>query len=194
MAHDPLKKVAILTGLTMVMGGAEVSGAAAATTTAQVEAFTVTLAGQSQDVSFTKFPSSLGTLTSVDFSLDSTLAGFGTANISVDNGVPLTSPQSFNTPFPSTVNYDLSFSGLVGLADTTFYSGTGSDTFLVHLAFTNTTELAALWNGQTSGETGLTLTYDYTPTPLPASLPLFVTGLAGLGLGAWRRRRKQKRA
>ena len=78
MAQQPssLKKVAVLTGLTMVMGGAEVSGAAAATTTPQVDTFTVTaspFSSGSGDESFTKFNSSLGTLTSVDFSLDSAL-------------------------------------------------------------------------------------------------------------------------
>jgi len=38
-----LKKIAVLTGLSMVMGGAEVSGATAATTTPQIDAFTVTV-------------------------------------------------------------------------------------------------------------------------------------------------------
>lgn len=186
----------------MVMGGAEVSGAAAATTTPQVDAFTVTafpFGSASGDVSFTKFPSSLGTLTSVDFSLDSSSSpgqGFnGTATISVDSGVQLSS-QTFNTATGGQT-YDASFSGLVGAANAAFYTGAGSDTYLVHLALSNTNnEATEVWNGQTSGETGLTLTYDYTPaaTPLPASLPLFATGLAGLGLGAWRRRRKQNRA
>jgi hypothetical protein len=189
-----LKKAAVLTGLTMVIGGAEVSTADAATTTPQTNTFSITafpFNTATVSPSFNQFNPSLGTLTSVDFSLDSNISanasitGFS-ATITVDNGVQLSSKT------PTTLgDYDVTFTGLVGAANLAFYTGTAS--FPVVLTLTNNTEQTVTWNGQSSGQTGLTLTYDYTPAvPLPATLPLFATGLAGLGFTTWLGRRKQK--
>jgi ABC-type uncharacterized transport system permease subunit len=140
--------------------------------------------------SFNQFDPSLGTLTSVDFSLNSEILGLSTAafdaTITVDNGVPLNSKTTAGA-------YNVTFSGLVGAADAAFYSGTGS--FPVVLTLNSTSGPGVGWVGNSSelgNFTGLTLTYDYTP--LPAALPLFATGLGGLALAAWRSRRKQKRA
>jgi hypothetical protein len=194
----------------MVIGGAEVSTADAATITptSQNTTFSITVGPLvippppqtgtvSPSPSFQQFDPSLGNLTSVDFSLDSNIntGSFTTlsfnAAITVDNGVPLNSQSTSG-------NYDMNFTGLVGAAGANngaFYKGTGF--FSVVLTLTNNSGPPVTWDGQSSGETGLTLTYDYTPTsavPLPAALPLFATGLAGIGLTAWRSRRKQKPA
>ena len=171
-----LKKAAVLTGLTMVIGGAEVSTADAAiiTPTSQNTTFSITGFGiltASPSPSFQQFDPSLGTLTSVDFSLDSNISanasitGFS-ATITVDNGVQLSSKT------PTTLgDYDVTFTGLVGAANLAFYTGTAS--FPVVLTLNNNfNEFGVTWDGMSNGETGLTLTYDYTPTsavPLPAA-------------------------
>jgi hypothetical protein len=194
-----LKKAAVLTGLTMVIGGAEVSTADAAiiTPTSQNTTFSITGFGiltASPSPSFQQFDPSLGTLTSVDFSLDSNISasvsGTQSATVTVDNGVLLSSQSTLG-------NYDVTFTGLVGAAaanNAAFYKGTGF--FPVVLTLNNNfNEFGVTWDGMSNGETGLTLTYDYTPTsavPLPAALPLFATGLAGIGFTTWLGRRKQK--
>jgi hypothetical protein len=222
MAHEPSspKKVAVLTGLTMLAGGVEVSRAIADTTTPETHGFNLTSSGSGPPavtdiLTFQKFNQS-GTLTGVTFTLDSQfidpLASTGGSlvssyaiSIQVDNQPAITS-QSFGAALPHT--FDITnppgLSGLVGALDQNFYTGSG--TFLVTLGIicgtaANGCEGGVKWVGDNStgaNETGLTLTYTFNPTPiqtpLPAALPLFATGLGGLGLAAWRSRRKQKLA
>jgi hypothetical protein len=121
-----LKKVAVLTGL-LVIGGAEGSTADAATTTPQSNTFFITaipFQTVTASPSFNQFNPSLGTLTSVDFSLDSfilagVINGGFSATITVDNGMLLNSTTLLGL-------YDATFSGLVGATNAAFYTGTGS--------------------------------------------------------------------
>jgi len=178
-----LSTTAVLTGLTVLAGG--VGQADAAT---QTDTFSLTVVAEggtsSKNESFLQFNPALGTLTSVDFSLDSylDLVLGGTASVSVDS-VQLSSQSSSGS-------YDPTFSGLSGAANAAFYTGTSNFNAVLSLYGGS----AASWTGN-GDYTGLTLTYDYTPvstTPLPATLPLFATGAAGIGLTAWRKRRKRK--
>jgi len=186
-----LSTTAVLTGLTVLVGGVREADAAT-TTTPQTDTFYIEAANDfpgTTNLSFQQFNPALGILTSVDFSVDSYLQNYGpqsaTASISVDS-VQLSSQSSSSSGI-----YDTAFSGLSGAANAAYYTGTS--TFNAYLSLADFSS-NALWTGD-GDYTGLTLTYDYTPTtttPLPAALPLFATGVAGVGLTAWRRRRKQK--
>ena len=208
MSHDQsaFKKVAVLTGLTMLVGGAEISEANAAPgqTETQTQTFLVTgtTAGNTvmptDTLNFNEFNTSLGNLISVEFSLDSNVSVSGTffgpipAVVSVDGGIQIGPSSSGGTG-----TYDFGpTSGVLSPPSLAFYEG--SSTFAVLLSLTGSSESSGSifqWDGKDNGETGLTVTYNYTPistTPLPAALPLFTAGLAGLGFTTWRSRRKQK--
>jgi hypothetical protein len=178
MANEALKKVAVLTGLTMAMGGAEVSGAATMTTEGPFS-INLTTPGPpffamtaTQNVPFTAFNTSLGTLDSALFTLNTTSIDSGSGAVGVlglTENVTSTGQLQFGGSLPLT-DFNTAFTAIVTLTN-------------------NSENNAATWDGN------LSLTYDYTPaTPLPASLPLLATGLGGLGLAAWRSRRKQKPA
>jgi hypothetical protein len=186
-------KAAALLGLSFTLTG--VFDANAATTQPVLDGFSITATNSgafTQTVlSFPKFNGSLGTLTSVDFSLlDSSIVtvppGPAFASVAIVDG-----PTIASTTTPAFDFADLS--GLMGGLTTADYTGSGI--VLVALSLLN---LGAqiplqpppmvLWNGF------LGLTYDYTPaaTPLPAALPLFATGLGALGLLGLRRKRKTR--
>ena len=198
MTHDTgsFKKVAVLTGLTMLVGGAEISQANAATASQDIGFnFTNSGTGSVTDLlSFSGFNTALGTLKGVSFGLISNITntlGFVSAAVDVNSATELllgstSSVGAFNFGPVSGLNS-------VDGATTTFYSSA----FGVNLVLTNCTSCefsSSTWDPPSPD--GLTVTYTYTPaisaTPLPAALPLFATGLAGLGFTAWRRRRKQK--
>src|SRR6516165_10464145 len=99
MKQDPgaYKKAAVLTGATILAGGVEISGAVAATCTiipppvgatctpVQTQNFRVPTPTNSlsQTLTFNQFDSTLGTLTSVDFGLNSNfMAASGTITAS----------------------------------------------------------------------------------------------------------------
>jgi hypothetical protein len=188
MAHTPgsLTKVAVLTGLTALVGGVHDAGAAPcngiACTLPQTLQFNLSAdAGgtDSTNLTFNQFNSALGNLTSVDFSINSV---FEASNFSASifvNSVPLSSNTAVG-----------SFSGLQGSLTTAFYTGTSTFAAALDLeSFSGGAGIPAFWSG------GLTLVYDYTPTaatPLPAALPLFASGVAGIGVATWRSRRKRK--
>jgi len=187
------KKVAILTGLTMVIGGAEISSANATTETLPNQTFNFTPPGTTtgtDTVTFQQFNSSLGTLPGVQFGLDSTInqnASFGTITGAVMvNGVTLDTHSGAGTYDNSAIN------GLNGAANAAFYTGPSTFGVSLVLNYGGCESTCPTWDGMTSGETGVTITYNYTPSavPLPAALPLFATGLGALGLLGWRRKRK----
>jgi hypothetical protein len=204
MAYKPrlLATAAILTGLMALAGGDCDANAATLTTPPVTDTFFVfaatgvTEAVQTPALQFPQFNPSLGTLTSVDFSLTSSISGaaFVLAQFIV-NGAQLASA-------PPLVGGAFDFTMVSGLApdqglDTAFYTGSGNigtgpgqTGVVLELTSTGLGPGGVAWAGNGTGQ-GLTLVYDYTPaTPLPAALPLFATGLGGLGLLGWRRKRK----
>lgn len=207
MARDKnsnlLRKTAVLAGLTILFCGAEASRADAATTSPQTDSFSgiglsehMDAENTSDGLQFQQFDPTLGTLTGVNFALDSSISTTGSfsASVIVDAGSGVTIGSlsgSTNTIFDNS-----SINGLMGAADAAFYTGTSN--ISVELLLSQPASLGSSstvsWEGS-GDEAGLTLTYDYTPTtPLPAALPLFGTGLAGIALTAWRSRRKRKTA
>jgi hypothetical protein len=192
MTHDPssFKKVAALTGLTALIGGAEISNADAATFP-QFHTFGFSSPG-TQNVPFESFNALgiSGVLTGVTLSLRSTVT------VPVGSSAT-TSLEIFSTPFPSTPN-PVPFSGSTSTQGNNFtLNGVSGNATLADYINSNFDAVVTLtggsgvhWFASILGE-GLTVTYTYTPTPLPATLPLFVGGLASLGFMTWRSRRKQ---
>jgi hypothetical protein len=193
MTDEPrsFKKVAVLTGLTALIGGAEISNADAATVS---QRNTFGFSPSSVNLSFKSFNALgiSGELTGVTLNLVSHvfLPAFTSATTSVD---------IFSTPFPSTPNpvpfNNATAFGATDVNDFTLNGVSGNATLADYInsnfnaVLTLTGGSGVLWTG--TGPEGLTVTYTYTATPLPATLPLFVGGLAGLGFTAWRSRRKQ---
>src|SRR5262249_14922103 len=127
------------------------------------------------------FNGTLGNLTDVMFSINSTISG-GNFTASVNLGSTLIN-SSNNTTYTTT------FDGLVNGLTTTNYTGVGNLGIVLKLV--NGIGGSQTWTGNGEGE-GLTVTYTYNPVsgvPLPGALPLFASGLAGIGLTAWRSRR-----
>ncbi len=202
MTHDPhsFKKVAALTGLTVLIGGAEISNADAATFSDPTQTFSYTIGMQFQSggstlspdgtLSFAGFNAGLGTLTQVEVQLNSnfnfdsrsvdasvTLAGEFIGSSNPTNG---SAPSTVNVPFNEDVFFTTSLSPFI------------TSSISADLAF-GVSDGFGTWSGSGS-PAGITVTYTYTPvssTPLPATLPLFAGGLAGLGFTTWRGRRKQ---
>jgi hypothetical protein len=203
VAHDPstFKKAAVLTGLTVLIGGAEISNANAATISDPTQTFDISIgsagggspSSTTDNLMFVGFNASLGTLTQVEVQLNSTISsdvGTHTSPASLDASVtlagqPIGSPFTTTTPVTSGAAYneDVLF--------TTSLSSFEASSITAALAL-STSDGFATWVGS-GNPAGLTVTYTYTPTsatPLPATLPLFAGGLAALGFTTWRSRRK----
>ena len=202
MTHDPnsFKKVAALTGLTVLIGGAEISNAHATTFSDPTQTFSYMIGSYGDfesstlspdgTLSFAGFNAGLGTLTQVEVQLNSnfnfdsrsvdasvTLAGESIGSSNPTNG---SAPSIVNVPFTEDVLFTTSLSPFI------------TSSISADLAF-GTSDGYGTWSGSGS-PAGITVTYTYTPvsnTPLPATLPLFAGGLAGLGFTTWRSRRKQ---
>jgi len=211
MTHDPssFKQVAVLTGLTALIGGAEISNVDAATVSEINTALNLSSVGSStvsQNLSFKGFNAALGGLTGELTGVQLTL--FSTVNTPFPSSATV-SVELFGTFFPSSatspnplsgppsghVGFDFNFTNINGVSGTTTLADyMGSFSAVATLMGTGGSALFPVhWFGQTGGE-GLTVTYTYIPTaavPLPATLPLFAGGLAGLGFMTWRGRRKQ---
>lgn len=186
MSHYPSssKKVAVLTGLTMLVSGAEILSANANTTIPEVEPFNIGNAGGGGDLNFNQFNES-GTLTGVKFELNSNVSIFNsngfTASVSVLGG-PL---------------FSQNFAGLFSTSQTLGSNPAfiGGGEFPVHVLLENNCEGPCSGEGW-QGTLAVSYTFDPLPstseTPLPAALPLFATGVAGLAVMGLRKRRKQK--
>jgi hypothetical protein len=187
--HDTtsFKKVAVLTGLTVLVGGAEISSAA----TLVQDQFFPPLNGpaDSTTLNFNQFNPSLGTLQQVQIQLTSQI--FEAVGVNVFAQV---SGQSFF----------INFAGPLAFSPTSF----GTITFPIGAPFIGAGILpyglqysAACGEGTGqpacgegwSGDLKITYTYDQpNNVPLPAALPLFASGAAGLGFLGWLRRFRQK--
>jgi hypothetical protein len=200
MTQDPssFKKVAVLTGLTALIGGAEISNADAATTS-QTDAISLSTSGgatATEMLPFNGFNPALGTLTAVELSVVSNVvfqigATSATTSVQIFGNTFPTVPLSFSNPGAGfAVDGDnFAVNGVSGTATLADYIGGSFDAFPTLTGGPGSVG----WFGDlpSLGE-GLTVTYTYTPTtPLPATLPLFVGGLAALGFTTWRSRRKQ---
>jgi hypothetical protein len=190
-------KAAVLIGFSTVMSG--ICDANAATTTPVTQTFFIQAnfgSPVTQPLAFAQFNPSLGTLTSVDFSLASFTNSGGPAMASVQVSGSSTALGNFTG---SVGPFDFSnVTGLQGGLTTADFTGSGNIDVDLNLTSLNAI-IVAEWFSSTLGApagipAGLTLVYDYTPaapaTPLPAGLPLFATGLGALGLLGWFRKRK----
>lgn len=202
ISHDAssFKKVAVLTGLTMLVGGAEISEAEAATLVQTDDMPVISTGGpgtqsSSATVNFDQFNTALGTLTDVQFSLTSNISTF----VEAENFTPTISAQvkvdSVQIGPTGTAAGTFDFGPVEGVLSPpalSFYEGSSTFGVLLTLDVISAAEVyvGATWDNLDA----VTVTYTYTAsaTPLPAALPLFTTGLAGLGFTTWRGRRKQK--
>jgi hypothetical protein len=190
------KKVAVLTWLTVLVGGSQI---AAASTISQTNSpsFNLNLSNPptttNKSLSFDRFNGALGTLTDVKIDLassifeDSSITFQASAGSSLsgllNNGTFIHAGSGSGVTYNSTTHPTL-----------TGYTGAGS--LLIGLVYS----MFACGEGRTcgigEGWTGIvTVTYTYDPVssvPLPAALPMFATGVAGLGFMGWLRRLKQK--
>jgi hypothetical protein len=174
------KKVVVLIGLTLLVGGAEISSAA---TIIQDKKFGALITTSTETVPYIQFDPSLGTLTDVELvmtsqivvPIGSLIAAFASAFPIILDGITTQVTTNFN------VSDNNVFNGQ--------FIGVGS--FLA--TFDYFANCAGSCGGDGwSGNLKITYTYDPPPSqvPLPAALPLFATGLGALGLLAWRRKRK----
>ena len=183
MTHDTgsLKKVALLTGLMMLFGGAEISSAA---TIVQSKSFGP-LSGPngSTTLTYDQFNPSDGTLSSIEATLAAEFAEpVGTTwslALNINNVLFIT---VIGTGTQSFTGAPISFSNIspfIGVGD-----------FPVLVTYAAVCGLDPACGAGANGN--LDITYNFIPAavPLPGSLPLFATGLAALGLLAWRRKRK----
>lgn len=183
------KKAAVLTGLTVLIGGAEISTADAATTLPETHSFFLSAfpgGTQTDALGFQQFNDALGTLTGVNFVLQSVIdignSNGPAANVTVNGGTGLFSQTSAGP-----------FTGSTTVGSDPFFRGAG--TFPVDLFLNPNCEGTCSGEGW-SGSVTVSFNYETPPAqaavPLPAALPLFASGAAGLGVLGWRNRRKQK--
>jgi hypothetical protein len=191
--HDAksFKKFAVLTGLTVLVGGAEISAADAATTTPETRNFSLNNFSTHTQLQFDQFnpldPLYLnGTLTGVKFDLNSNIQSDEFSSLSATIVVNLDTIFSGNTTG--------SFTQTANRGPSAFFVGSGQYFAVVdfNVIFPPCDECVvstANWAGS------LSVSYTFDPpseVPLPAALPLFASGAAGLGFMGWLRRLKQK--
>jgi len=201
MSNDAssFNKIAVLIGLIIVVGGAQISGVDAATLTQSIAMPEIDTAGASSQsnsatVDFSQFNTALGTLTDVQLTLNSII------DVEI-------SAQGFNPDIAAMVQINGVQIGPTGTAtvggggafsfgpteaalsppDLSFFEGSSTFdvSFLLNVNSSESAEAFVTW-GFFANEDALTLTYTYalgiSATPLPAALPLFAGGLGMIGL------------
>jgi hypothetical protein len=209
MSNDArlFKKVAILTGLVMAIGGAEIPEVDAATLTQSIPMPDIMTAGEntqsnSATVDFNQFNTALGTLTDVQLSLNSLISveivaqGFNpdiAATVQIDNVQIGPTGSALAVLGGGAFSFGPTEAALLPPA-LSFYEGSSTLDVLLSLNVDSGEVFTFADWGFFENEDALTLTYTYTPgisgTPLPAALPLFAGGLGMIGLIAGRRKRK----
>ena len=180
-------KVAVLTGLTVLVGGAEISGADAATIF-QTQSFLELLPDQTPaQLAYNLFNPSQDTDVHIVLMSEvfapinsfSTTASVTLPSTTITISYPPSSGTTFNADLHEPIGP---------------YQGIGPFSATQNIAFNceGPCDFGEGWTGH------LDITYTYDPaaaqTPLPAALPLLATGVAGLGvIGAVRRKRKAKK-
>ena len=77
------------------------------------------------------------------------------------------------------------YTGTFDFTEVSFLNNPGTNAFEI-------ANVAACLSAATADEPAICAGFDTKPSPLPATLPLFVSGIAGLGgLLGWRRKKKQ---
>jgi hypothetical protein len=127
VAHDPntFKKAAVLTGLTVLIGGAEISNADAATISDPTQTFNISIglsgsktpSSTTDNLTFAGFNASFGNLTQVEVQLNSTIVsdvGQKSTSVVLDASVtlagqPIGSPFTTTTPVFAAYNEDVFF-------------------------------------------------------------------------------------
>jgi hypothetical protein len=203
-----LKKAAVLTGLTMVMGGAEISEVNAATLTVGGVPINPSVqaagpgASNTGTITFNQFNNVSGalagaTLSDVQFTLISNISSTNsaaTSSVSADVTVDGVPGVQIGTAATGLGPYNFTLAeGVLNPPAVGFYEGSSTFAVTLHLQANSEGGTTVTWDPPSSF---MTVTYTYTvPTPavpLPAALPLFATGLAGLGFTTWLGRRKPK--
>jgi hypothetical protein len=186
------RKIAFLAGLTALIGGAEISqsNATTLTTPPQNMGFDISATNGSpgaKTLTFNDFHPSLGTLTALQFGLNSMITNVVddptlTASVTIDSVLIGQSTSLGSFIIPVTNETSPTILGYV----------TGTSTFDVNLSLSVSCDGCDIdWDPP---QQGVTIDFLYTTTPLPAALPLFTTGLLGLGFTTLRSRRKHKAA
>jgi hypothetical protein len=178
------KKVAALTGLTVLVGGAEISSAA---TLIQDPSFGP-LSGPSSSttLNFNQFNPSFGNLSSVEIVLTSQIFEAVGTNVNAHvsgQGINATTFDSLSVS-PTNFNAGPLFPSIAA------FIGVGTLPYGFQYSAACGEGLQPACGEGWSGD--LKITYTYSQVPLPAALPLFATGLTGLGVMGWVRRLKQK--
>ena len=193
--HDvkAFKKVAVLTGLTVLVGGAEISSADAATLNQHLTFNSLTENSGPHTLNFNQFDPSLGTLTNAGWNVDSTVFGTFIPTTTTTDTASFSAPNiSHSETFATTSSgHTFLFSGSVSGVNLVPYIGLSTLSAILQL--TSSCEATCSGEGW-SGSVDLTYTYDprASTTPLPAALPLFASGAAGLGFIGWLKRKVRK--
>jgi hypothetical protein len=194
--HDAksFKKVAVLTGLTVLVGGAEISSTDAATILQHQTFNSLQENSPALTLTYNQFDPLLGTLTAAQWDLNSTIFGtFIPTTVITDTASFSTTPGNSTSTSGATTSGGIPFIATFTNFNANLPPFIGLGSVFAVLQLTSSCEVNCGGEGW-SGSVDLTYTYDPTPsnTPLPAALPLFASGAAGFGFIGWLKRKVRK--